>query len=73
MEAYAPLIPALGKQRQADLHEFFDFKANLVYKYLASQSYIKRACLKQTNKQTILAFVSSVHSLQFYTIHLLQT
>ena len=45
-----PLIPAPGRQRQAELCEF---EASLVYRGSSqdSQSYTEKPCLKQTNKR----------------------
>ena len=52
---HTPLIPALGRQRQADLCEFKD---SLVYsEFQGSQDYTEKPCLKKAkNKQKIFYF-----------------
>jgi hypothetical protein len=62
---HMPLIPALGRQRQADLHEF---EATLVYtEFQENQDYTEKPYLKKTNKKTTkkrghLAFSSCHHA-----------
>ncbi|EGV91257.1 hypothetical protein I79_026099 [Cricetulus griseus] len=61
-----PLIPALGKQRQADLSEF---KASLVYKVsfrTARTANTEKLCLKIQNNKTNKKKKMEPHRWQFH-------
>jgi hypothetical protein len=47
---HTPLIPALGRQRQADFS--VQGQPDLQSEFQDSQGYKEKPCLKQTNKQT---------------------
>ena len=53
-----PLIPALGRQRQADLYEF---QASLVYTVNSRlhSVYIEKPCLEKENKRNIKTCILS--------------